>query len=174
MSNMKKYLITAITLGTIAMCGGLLIGATNLITKERIAQNEKNKINNGIKDIFGNSASVNKEETIDSDFQYVTKRYLVNENDLLTGYAFQTTGSNMYGKISLIIGFTADECIFKGLSIIVNEQTYATTLVENYINPLNANERDYEDVSCGATYGASLVRDMIDEASKVANIMKGV
>ena len=52
MSNMKKYLITAVVLGSIAMASGLLIGATNLLTSGPIAAYEKNQINNGIKEIF--------------------------------------------------------------------------------------------------------------------------
>ena len=31
MSNVKKYVLTAVTLGLIAMASGLLIGATNMI-----------------------------------------------------------------------------------------------------------------------------------------------
>ena len=174
MANVKKYLLTAVTLGAIAMASGLLIGATNLITKDRIAQNEKNKINNGIVEIFGNNASVKEQNKVDGDYEYVVERYAVQENNVISGYAFRTTGSNMYGKISLIIGFTSDQYIFKGLSIIANEQTYASTLVENYINPLNGGIQDVADVSCGATYGAKLVRDMVNEAQEAAKTLAGV
>ena len=91
--------------------------------------------------------------------------------------AFRTTGSNSYGKISLLVGFNyyqipggeVCEYVFDSISVIVNEQTYASTLVDNYINPVNDNTRNYEDVSCGATYGAKLIRDMINEAKEVAN-----
>ena len=71
----------------------------------------------------------------------------------------------MYGKISLIIGFEAKNHTFIGLYTVVNEQTYASTLEDNYLIPVNNDEREYSDVSCGATYGAKLVRDMVDEAS---------
>ena len=60
MSNMKKYLITAITLGCIAMAAGTLIGATNLITKDHIAQNEVKKINDGFAEVFGDGANGNE------------------------------------------------------------------------------------------------------------------
>ena len=71
----------------------------------------------------------------------------------------------MYGKISLLIGFNLDNQ-FLSLSIITNEQTYASTLKDNYIDLLNKGERDLDDVSCGATYGAKLVRDMIKESNQ--------
>ena len=57
-----------------------------------------------------------------------------------------------------------------GLSVIVNEQTYASTLVENYIDPLNNEPEKLNDidVKCGATYGATTVKDMINEAYSAA------
>ena len=174
MDNKKKFIITSITLGLIAMTSAVLIGLTNLVTKDRIAQNEKNQINNGITEIFGKNSSISAEYDLDGaglslDYKYVNYLYDVkDENENIVGVAFKTTGSNMYGKISLLVGYTKENLLFSGVSIIVNEQTYATTLVDNYINPLNEGERDLNDVSCGATYGATLVREMVNEAKEAA------
>ena len=74
----------------------------------------------------------------------------------------------MYGKMSLIVGYDAESQLFIDLSVIVNEQTYATTLVDNYINPLHDGTISIDDVSCGATYGAKLVRDMVYDAQSAA------
>ena len=52
MPNVKKYLMTSIILGSIAMASGLLIGATNLVTSGPIAEYEQTQINNGIKEVF--------------------------------------------------------------------------------------------------------------------------
>ena len=52
MSDKKRFIITSITLGAIAACSGVLIGVTNLITRDRIAQNEIDKVNEGMKAIF--------------------------------------------------------------------------------------------------------------------------
>lgn len=173
-SNIKKYIMTSIVLGAIAAASGILIGATNLITKERIAQNEKNKVKEGIADIFKQN-DVNYEEFsledagLKEEYKYVTTLYTVKDasgNDL--GLVLKTSGSNMYGKISLIAGYDKESQEFLNLSLITNEQTYATTLVDNYINPLNDGERDLDDVTCGATYGAKLVRDMVNEAKQAA------
>ena len=75
----------------------------------------------------------------------------------------------MYGKISLIAGFDAISHNFKSIYLIKNEQTYASTLVENYVNPLNNEEKKLDEVNCGATYGAKLIRDMVNDASEAAN-----
>ena len=57
MPNVKKYILTAVTLGAIAMCAGALIGATDLITRDRIAENEVKKINEGFAKVFGEGAT---------------------------------------------------------------------------------------------------------------------
>lgn len=177
MPDKKHYIITSITLGAIAACSAALIGLTNLVTRDRIAENEKAKIASGISEIFGDNSKVLEESNIK---QYVLSKkyytlgdiYTVGEkdNDYVLGYAFKTTGSNSYGKISLIVGFDKTNLGFMGLSVIVNEQTYASTLVENYINPLNNEPEKLNDidVKCGATYGATTVKDMINEAYSAA------
>lgn len=168
----KKYLVTALTLGCITAASALLIGLTNMITRNQIIQNEQNKVLAGIASIFGENSKIASEGEDSKEDDYVTYYYEVkdNENNKL-GYAFRTTGSNMYGKISLIIGFNEENRSFAGLSIVTNEQTYATTLVDNYIDPLNKGEAKIDDVSCGATYGAKLVRSMINDAKETANKM---
>ena len=174
MSDKKRYIMTAIILGSIAASSGVLIGVTNLITANKIKENERNKIQEGIATIFGKS-SLNYEEIslndagITGEYKYIETFYTVKDNDNNEfGCVFRLTGSNMYGKISLIAGFDKASEEFISLSMITNEQTYASTLVDNYINPLNDGTRDLDDVSCGATYGAKLVRDMINEASRAA------
>ena len=167
MSNVKKYVLTAVTLGLIAMASGLLIGATNLITAERIEKNNQLKIENGIKEVLKTSDNPYIYEMDNGSldgYKYLDKCYGVQadkDTPSFVGVAFLTSGSNMYGKVSLIIGFGADQS-FKGVYFVTNEQTYASTLVENYINPLNNGDVQLDDVSCGATYGAKLVRDLVN------------
>jgi len=168
MANAKKYILTGVILGSIAAVSAGLIALTNLISKDKIRQNELNKINAGIKEIFGDEASVRSSKDLEGH-QYTVLLYEIeNDKKEFLGYAFKSDGSNMYGKISLISGFDGVSHNFMSLYMVTNEQTYASTLVENYISPLNKEERQLEDVNCGATYGAKLVRDMVNEASEVA------
>ena len=174
-NNKMHYIITSITLGAIAAASGLAIGLTNLLTREQININEKNKIKAGITAIFGENAEILKEEEI-KGWTYTNYVYEVNQKDgefNTKGYAFRTSGKNAYGKITLLVGFL-DGVIpgsnqhalrFTSIYLVTNEQSYASTLEENYVDLVNKQEIDYEvDVNCGATYGAKLVRDMIDEA----------
>ena len=179
MSNVKKYILTAVTLGLIAMASGLLIGATNMITADKIKQNEQAKIDNGIKEVFNanDKTYIYHIDNVSTDgYKYIKDCYGVQAEKNVPsfqGLAFLTTGSNMYGKISLIIGLGPD-LSYKGVSIVTNEQTYASTLVENYVDPLNDGSRDYLDVKCGATYGATLIKDMIEEAKEAVPAFMGL
>lgn len=172
MASKKHYIVTSITLGAIAAVAAGIIGLANLITKDQIAKNEQAKIKAGISEIYGENAEIVSEFAVkDSKYQYTVYGYKIkNDESELDKYAFRTTGSNMYGKVSLLIGVIekVDIFDFKCLTIIVNEQTYASTLEDEYIDVINAGG-DRDDVNCGATYGAKLVRDMINECVDYAN-----
>lgn len=173
MANTKKYVITSITLGIIAAASAGLIGVTNLVTRSQIKKNEENKIKAGIAAIFGENPEVLRNYEV-SGYKYTNYAYQVKSDTY--SYAFRTTGSNMYGKISLLVGFTRTNepsYVFVGLYIITDEQTYASTLEENYIDPLNKDPNKLDDVSCGATYGATLVKNMVTEAQQVVNTYLG-
>ncbi|MCR5505554.1 MAG: hypothetical protein K6F07_00960 [Bacilli bacterium] len=166
--NVKHYILTAVILGSIAMVGGALIGVANLITKDKIAKNEENKINVGIADLFGENTTRSEQINIIGNDKYLDYYYKVNANDALVGYAFRVTGRNAYGKISMLVGINTSYNVGR-IYLITNEQTYAQTLVDNYVTPYNNGTTSLDDVYCGATYGAKLVRDMANEAATWAN-----
>ena len=175
-NNAKKYIITAVTLGVIAAASAGLIGLTNLLTAKQIQKNEQNKIKAGIVEIFADDAEILKEKAIsDKSLKYTNYEYTLNK-----GVAYRTTGSNMYGKISMLVGYvymirpgdTEGDYLFAGIYLITNEQTYASTLNENYVTPLNNDDIKYDDVKCGATYGATLIRDMIEETNNIIGAVK--
>ena len=179
-NNIKKYILTALTLGAIAASGALLISGTNMVTKDKIAQNEQESIKNGIVSIFGESAYANDYSLPalpeGEKYTFITTCYQVKDNkDLIAGYAFRTDGSNNYGKISLIIGYNTGG-LYKGLSVVANEQSFASTLKKGYLDVIKNGEKtiDEVDVSCGATYGAKLVKSMVEEAGNTAKILVGV
>ena len=177
-SNMKKYLITAVTLGLIAAGGALLIAGANALTRNTIEANKIKTINKGLTNIYGIESLKSDFATLPEDqkFDYVINEYYVvkDETDTPLGYAFKTEGSNSYGKISLIVGFNADY-IYKGVAVVENGQSFASTLNKKYLNPLVKEGKtiDEVDVSCGGTYGAKLVRSMVTSATKVAENLKG-
>ena len=171
MANVKKYILTAVILGSITMCAGALIGATDLITKDPIAQNEQKKVASGLAEIYNvdevvikDEKDYSKEEKKVQELTYVEHAYTIADaTDADLGIAFRTSGYNDYGKITLIVGFDTNGDRL-GISVITNEQTFASKLRKGYINPLANKDIEYTDIQCGATYGAKLIRDMINDA----------
>lgn len=175
-NNMKKYILTGVTLGLIAASGALLIAGTNMITRDTIAENEQKSINNGIATIYGEGVKAKEYDLGNVEYKYITKCYEIRDTeDFISGYAFRTDGSNNYGKVSLIIGFNAS-VKYMGLSVVANEQSFASTLKKGYLDKIKDGSQtvDDVDVSCGATYGAKLVRDMVNEAEDAATRLVGV
>jgi len=173
-SNIKKYILTSITLGLIAASGALLIAGANMITRDRIAENEQKSINKGIVTIYGEHSVADEHDLAEGqEYTYITQCYKVRfeeDVDSFKGYAFRTDGSNNYGKISLIIGFDGNQS-YVGLSVIANEQSFASTLKKGYLDQIKDGSQTIDDVSvsCGATYGAKLVRAMVEEAQKATD-----
>ena len=90
---------------------------------------------------------------------------LLTEDTLdIIDYEFAGYNDPGYDFGRVIAGFEYEGKAFKGIYVVTNEQTYASTLVDNYINPLNHGDVNLDDVSCGATYGAKLVRSLITAA----------
>ena len=167
MSNTKKYIFTSITLGSIAAVSALLIGLTNLVTYNKIKENDANKIKNGLLEIY-KDASFSEPITIeDSQYKYLQSYYVASKNETQIGYIFQTSGRNDYGTITMLVGISNDYTINR-YYLITNEQSFATDLEENYVNQFNDGQREYDDVTCGATRGAELVLKMASQASSWA------
>ena len=161
---MNKYVITSLTLGLIAASGAGLIGVTNLLTKDKIAENEAIATRNGLASIYGDDCDFSDAiEINDSNYSYLICYYKASFNGDFIGNIYKTTGSNDYGKITALIGVNADFTVEK-ISLIINEQTFATKFVSSWLNPFNNGERDLDDVSCGATYSAKLVNSMAHQA----------
>lgn len=167
--NVKHYILTAVVLGGIAAFSGAAIGLTNMITKNQIAANAANKIKKGLSQIYAD-AEFSEPHNIEGDDKYLDCYYVANKDNVLQGYVFQVTGSNMYGKISMLVGISPSFDIGH-IFLVTNEQTYAQTLVDNFVTPYNNDKKGMSDsdVSCGATYGGKLIRSMAQEAQSWAN-----
>ena len=59
------------------------------------------------------------------------------------------------------------------ISIVSNTQSFASTLEEGYIVPYQNGDISIEDVKCGATFGAKLIKEMAEEARYDYSLKKG-
>lgn len=169
---LKKYLVVSLTLGSITGGSALLIGLTNTITADRIVENAVKKENNGLKNVFtdidGNVVEGQKFNSVelnaDTSYTYVQKIWnVLASDDSSLGTIYKTSGKNAYGSVTLLLGFDTKKS-FKKMVVLENTETYGSTLDEKYIKPLNAGEIELADTTCGATFGAKLIKAMVEEA----------
>ena len=167
--NVKHYLLTALILGGVAAVSGAAIALTYFATINQININDAKRIEKGLLEIY-NDATFSEPINIEADKDsYLECYYEAKKDDNLLGYVFRTSGKNDYGKITMLVGISTSYDIGH-ISLIVNEQSYAQTLVDSFVEPYNHDKKQMndEDVTCGATFGATLVKNMAEEAKSWA------
>ena len=169
----KSSFKIALILTAIASVGAITIALTNVLTEPIIKQNRAQREQNGLKKVFGNDATFgDKVELKEDKYQYLQAFYPVTVNSS-SARVYSTKGTNAYGDVALLVGLNADFTIYN-IAVMENTESYAITLKENYLDYLmnpkegKTHEQAFEDTSvkCGATYGAKLVKDMINQAKE--------
>ena len=139
----------------------LAIAGADLLTKDIIIKNKLAKENAGLRRIFGSSADYGEAESVEEG--YIQKYWTVTEDNKDLGRVYSVKGKNAYGEVSLLIGIDTAYRLGEMVTI-ENTESYGQTLEDEYLAAYAASE-DKEDallrVSCGATYGAKLCRDMV-------------
>src|SRR5574344_265399 len=179
--NLKLYIKTTLTLCIMAVVSAGVVGLVNYFTAPTIAVNSILREENACKEIYSKATSFDKEFDAEEEnsygFKYVTKswRALHGSADFY-GLVFRCTGTHAYGGISLLVGFNKDYSVEK-VKVVENTESFATT-VNDYIKTTYNGDTTIQyddisnlDVSCGATYGAKLVRSMLVEAGGGAKKM---
>lgn len=188
--NLKHFLKVGAVLCVIGAASALLIGVTNLLTSNVIEKRNIEKENNALKEVFidadGNlPTDLLPQEKIEINSDNKEYKNLIcywnvkstNETENIDekyGYVFKTSGAdkNNYGIITMLVAINNDFSIGK-ISIISNTESYASTITNDYVNPYNKGEIELGDVYCGATYGATIIKEMAesskDYAKKVIN-----
>lgn len=174
MSNTKKYVITSLTLCGISAVAALAIAGTNLLTKNRIEENTRLSQEKALKEVFPNALSFStKKDDFKFDSKYLVNYYIAYQEENQSnevGYVYYVDGRNSYGEVALMVGISNNKV--EQISIVINTESYASTLEDNYINPFINGNGSLDDVSCGATYGATLIKDMTDVALKDYQLQK--
>ncbi len=182
-----KYLKISSILAAIALICAVLIAAMDMLTSPVIAKNDEQTEYDTIVSIFNSYDSSNSEEVsgpYSSD--YIEKIIIArdnNKNDL--GKVYTVSGKNAYGTIKLMVAIK-DNQVYQ-VEFLENGQSFASTVEghvtsnypssekdsieiwfksdsSSYAGTLNNDELANIDVSCGATYGAKLVKELVTAA----------
>lgn len=164
MSNYKSYLKTGLILAAITAICGIMIALLNGVTAPIIEENNYKKEQETLALIFDGATFENLE--IKENDSKINKVYLAKINDEILGYVYLVSGKNAYGTIELMIGISDGSVC--AVEIITNTQSFSK-VVNQYVNDLdnldiNNQNIDDLDVKCGATYGAKLVKELINVA----------
>lgn len=181
---MKKNIIIASILGGIALVCAALIACVNMFTSDMIAKNNAKTELETCQAIFSEyDADKSEEKEVSGDT--IIKKVLAKDasgNEL--GYLYTVTGKNSYGVITLMVAIK-DNTVYQ-VEFLENGQSFASTVVshvkEKYpsskeetivISPYGKEEEkeivgtlDSEtlsniNTSCGATFGAETVKELV-------------
>ncbi len=189
---MKNYVKISLVLGTIALVCALVLAALNLLTKPIIDKNSEDKQTETIQSIYP-EYDASKSKTIydvsKGDSGKASEILKVVEaktaSDELKGYVYTVKGTNQYGSIQLMVAISADNVVYQ-VEFLDNSQSFASTVaawVKQTFNnkgaekheggfvsdvavgsELTESELASVDVKCGATYGATTVKTLVNIA----------
>lgn len=172
----KKCLVVGGTLSLVAGGSALLIGVTNAITSPIIQENSNKKLRDKLGKVFEDVIDIKNQnyQVIEiGEKSYIQEKWLITNNGSEYGYIYHTYGKNSYGDIDVLIGLTkssSNEYSFHKLVELNINQTYKTTLIPNYVDKINNGSKNYIDTKgCGATFGANLIKSMIQECLEDAS-----
>lgn len=183
--DIKHYFAVGGILCAIGGVSALLIGLTNMLTSKSIEKHQLQKEQAALKEVF-----INDDGEVPIDLLFEDKTEINNEDekfnkllcywnvksseekdgvDTKYGYVFKSEGAdkNNYGSITMLVAIDNDFKIGK-ISIIKNTESYATTVQKDYVDPYNKGDITLNDVTCGATYGATVIKEMAESASLYA------
>lgn len=182
---MKKNFIISGILGGIALICALCIAGVNMFTSKIIADNAAQTELETCKSIFS-EYDADKSSELEVSGDTITKKILAKDssgNEL--GYLYTVTGKNSYGAITLMVAIK-DNKVYQ-VEFLENGQSFASTVdshvksnypsskdevIYPFIKPadtpevgtLDSSELAGIDTSCGATYGANLVKELVSTA----------
>ena len=172
-----KFLRPAISLVVITVGIALLLSLVNFITKDKIAENELQKKNEAIADIFGDGVT-SEEKELSSPIETVSSAgKVLNSDGSLLGYWVQVEPVGFKANIVMIIGFDTNDKIVgvRGISSSETAGLGTKATSESHLNKfIGAAESDVIDTVSGATISSKAVQNGIDNAFLAVKILKEV
>lgn len=165
-SNLKFFLKIGLTLLAICAVVAGLLAAINGLTKDKIAENEKDAVAQYIEQIFGDNFA-SYEET-DGSAVNVEAVYMVKLKDGRDAYCFRATGNGFGGAVTFIIG-TDTEGNLVGIKTLSHSETpgVGTKAVDNDAGYLEnyegvaAADAGSVDAKSGATYSTKAIKSAV-------------
>lgn len=166
--SFKKVFVIAFTLMLVSALSGALIVCLNMVTEPIIAENEVKSEEQKLQQVYQNATFKQieyEDDTIKAIYQaFGDEKYL--------GRVYKVTGKNAYGAITLLVGINLNGTI-ENVVFMENGESFASTVTDHtnssYHSGMDSADVNNVDTKCGATYGAKLVKELIQKALDDAN-----
>lgn len=184
---MKNVKISA-TLGLISLVCALLIALVNMVSRPIIDTNEQKTELATCQEIFKDYDQDESNSNVDLTGKDSRIKKIIVANDKtgnLLGKIYKVSGNNAYGIITLMVGIDKDNNVCQ-VEFLENGQSFAST-VNNHVSTKYPSSESTDvhigfykqgdssskpaildeatlssiDVKCGATYGATLVKELV-------------
>ena len=162
--SFKKVFLTAFTLMLVAGLAGAVIVLLNMFTEPIIEANNAKLEQQKLQEVY---EAAEFESSSFTDNGEEVSYYLAKSNNEVVGFVYKVSGKNAYGSITLLVGVNKNGTVKRAV-IMENTESFATDINKqfnkNYHNDMTKDEVDSVDVKGGATYGATLIKDLINQA----------
>ena len=186
---MKNYVRISVILGSIALVCAIILAGLNMLTSPVIAQNDAKKETETIQAIYSAYDSEKSQDVTNTvNNSSITKKIIAkNSAGEVLGTLYIVSGKNAYGVITLMVAIAPNNSVHQ-VEFLENGQSFAGTVNSHVKSNYNSSKEEvYElnpysskedvtigdlsesavsaiDVKCGATFGATLVKELVSIA----------
>ena len=188
--QMKKYLLCGgVLLGLGVVSAGLLSGV-NLITAPIIEAEAEKKVTAGYREVFSEAKAFEKKDfstdeekktladnsLTPSAVDYYVIAYSDEAKTKELGMIFHGTATGFSADVEVLVGFVMENGspALKKISLLECSDSFKNTFVKNYLDPVNAGTKSYDDYkNIGATHTSTAVYTVVNEANKLFAALAG-
>ena len=163
----------------ITMCVALLLSAVNMITKDKIAANEKAKLENAIGELFKGITPTTEKLSVSTDDETLVSFNLVKNGDAPVGFYAEVLPTGFKGTVSMLVGLTLDgkvtgiQILTHGETVGIGDKIEEDSFLDGFNGISSAGEADGIDVITGATYSSKAVKNGVKVAINAYSAYKG-
>ncbi len=189
-ATVKKYLLCGSTLLCLGAVSAGLLAGVNLVTAPIIAEANEAKASAAYQEVFpAGKFSAKQDFSSEEDRKALQEAGLTpnNVDYYVTAYEddakTKEIGKVFHGQIAgrdaaleLLVGFAMEngKASLVKIAMVQCNDSFKSKFIENYLNPVNAGERSFDDVAgVGATITSTAVSKVVSEANKLFSALSG-
>ena len=179
MKNAGYFVRIVGVLLVITMCVALLLSAVNMITKDKIAANEKAKLETAIGNLFTGITPKTEKLSVNSGDTALISFNLVKNGDTPVGYYAEVAPTGFKGTVSMLVGITLDgkvsgiQVLTHGETVGIGDKIENEDFLKDFNGLASSGEAEGVDVITGATYSSKAVKNGVKTALDAFSAYKG-